>query len=193
MPGAQGLPPESVLRGLFGNIVASAEAGATTQQVWESLRAASSAWAESVLSIQLGRQPTPDEIGATASELLSGISASDVSRWRGIAGQQVAAHQAIRDLESGQQITGQSIFRAPWATTANSSVVQERYRIRVNWTVQVQGFTTIERQEWATYDLEGPLTSIEDALQQAQRAFNSAEYNRRASVQTINDYTVEAV
>ncbi len=71
--------------------------------------------------------------------------------------------------------------------------MEPRYRIRVNWQMEHHGFTTISRSEWNTYDLTGPITTLDDALRQAKAAFESASYNVRTTLTGINDYIVEQV
>lgn len=193
MAGSSWPDSDSILRGLFGSIVNSTEQGQSTADVWGQLRNASETWAEPALRVQLGRQPTADEISAAGRALLSHVSAADVSRYRGIAGQQVAARQALADLGEGRQITDAEVFTPPWARTASNPAIQTRYRIRVNWHISFKGFEQVERDEWSTYDLEGPLTTLEDALGQARASFNTASYNRRASILGVNDYMIEAV
>ena len=193
MAGSSWPGSESILRGLFGSIVGSAEAGQTTSEVWGQLRNASETWAAPALRIQLGREPTQEEVSAAGRQLLSNVSVADVSRFRGYAGAQVRAHRNLLALGEGRQITDSEIFTPPWSKTAANPAIQPRYRIRVNWNVEFHGFTTIEREEWATYDLEGPLTTIEDAISQARAAFGAGAYNARARISTINDYMIEQV
>lgn len=184
---------DAILRGLFGALVASAEAGESTAQVWSGLRAGAADWAANTLAITLGRPPDATEVAAAAKTLLAGVSAADVSRWRGIAGQYVAAKGNLTSRMLGSQIFGDAIFRPPWSVTDSNPAVTERYRIRVNWLLQYKGFETVELSEWNTYDLTGPLTSVQDALDQARAAFEQASYNTRTSIKDVLDYSIEVV
>ena len=184
---------DAVLRGLFGTFLNSAEEKQDTATVWAQLREASESWAAPALEIELGREPTSEEIANAGKALLSGISAADVSNMRGIAGQYAGAHQALRDLDTELQIPSEAIFRAPWAESSGSAAVQERYRLRVKWNIEFRGFERTELSEWNSYQLEGPLTTIEDALAQARNAFAAAEYNKRASILGVEDYAIEAI
>lgn len=193
MAGIGDQSPDDVLRGLFGNLVASAQAGLNTADVWAQLRASAQSWAEGVLSTTLGRTPTDDEVNASASQLLRGVSATDVSRWRGIAGKAVTAHNNLLALNEGDQITGSAVFTPPWSVSANNVGLPETYRVRIQWDIEFRGFNTISRTEWATYDLNGPLTNVQDVISQAMAGFSAAEYNNRATVTNVRDYVVETV
>lgn len=181
------------LRSLFPSIVSAASQGASTSEVWDAIRGAAGSIASQVLSTTLGRNPTEQEVLESAKGLLSGISATDVSAARGAAGQMVRAHNALLAASDDAQITSEQIGRAPWSTTTNVAGVNEQYRIRVQRSITVKGFTEIQTTEWGTYDLSGPLTSIADAVSQANNLWSGRDYNKRASINQVLDYVIEAV
>jgi len=183
----------SNLRGLFPAILSAASQGASTAGVWQAIRDAADNTAESVLNVTLGRTPTDDEVTSYASNILSGIDAASVSQARGAAGQMVTAHENLINTPIDDQIDASAIARPPWAITTNNPVVQEQYRIRINWNVETTRIGTHVTNEWATYNLSGPITSVADALGQAQSIFAGADYNRASQVTEILDYTIEAV
>jgi hypothetical protein len=85
------------------------------------------------------------------------------------------------------------VFNAPWSTTASNPAIPTRYRLRVLRDITYKGFTAINRQEWATYELGGVLTTVGDALTTADALFNQADYNSRASINSTLDYSIETV
>lgn len=182
------------LKQLFGSIVASAEQGATTAQVWDDLRTNAADLAQSTLSLTLGREPTESEVATGAANLLRGVDAIKVGYARQFAGQMVSAHGELTAHDPDQQIEYGMIARPPWAITVNAYGVREQYRIRVNREITFHGVAgDVVRQEWASYSLTGPLTTINDALSQADSMFTGADYNRRTSINQTLDYTIEAV
>lgn len=193
MAGRGGIPPDNILRGLFGSLVSSAEEGEGTAAVWSKLRTAAANWATSQLQAMLGEGPSTEAVSAYVSRMMSGISASMVSTYRGLAGQYVAAKSNLAQRDPESQIFGDAIWRAPWRSTGPGTGQEERFRIRVNWDIQYAGFTSVQHSEWNTYDLDGPLTSVADALRSAKDAFERATYNARASINGVLDYSIEVV
>lgn len=187
------VPPQSILRGLYGTFVQAASQGQTTAEVWQSLRDAASSWAQSYLGITTGQSPTPDQVAAEAKTLLSHIDVAQVSTMRGIAGQQVEAMRQLMAADPEAQITGRQVFQAPWSQASKSPYLSPNYRIRVQWDLLHQGFAPVELSEWATYELTGPLTSVADALRQARSAFSAASYNVRTRITGVAAYSIETV
>lgn len=181
------------LRSLFPSIVSAASSGASTAEVWGAIRDAAGGIAAQVLGTTLGREPTEQEVLDQVGKLLGGISATDVSQARGAAGAMVSAHSNLINGDPNAQIESSQIARAPWSTTTNVAGVSEQYRIRVQRSITVKGFTSIDRVEWSTYNLSGPLTSIADAVSQANNLFNGSAYNKTASINQVLDYVIEAV
>ena len=167
--------------------------GRGAQNMWNAVKDAAASWAESVLSVTSATTPTALEIQTMGQRLISGITIQDMNRYVATAGEYIAAKANLQALQAGEQITGASIFTAPWATTADNAAVPTRYRIRVLRDITVHGFTAIDRTEWATYELTGPLTTLADALDQADALFAQADYNARADIKNTLDYTIEAV
>lgn len=181
------------LRGIFPSIVQAASEGQTTSQVWQTIRDNADAVSAQTLSITLGRDPTGDEIADASKLFLKGVGIQQVNQARQYAGQIVEAHGALSNADPNEQITADMIAIPPWSITANNSAVQTQYRISVQRSITVRGFTRIEREEWASYNLSGPITSVADALNQANSLFASADYNRSVDINQILDYSIEAI
>ena len=193
MPGNWSNDPDSVLRGLFGSLVSGAASGMGAANMWNSLREGAYSWAESVLSVTSPTPPTEAEIQAAGQDLIGHVTIMDMNRYVSLAHEYLTAKNNLQTLGLDNQIEGTAIFRPPWATSVGNPAVPERYRIRVLRSITVHGFTTIERNEWSTYEITSPLTSVQDALDQANQLFSQADYNSRADINEVLDYTIEAV
>lgn len=186
--------PDAVLRGLFGGLVTGAEGGGRgAANMWSSLKTAANDWAKGVLSVTSAVPPTDEQITATAHQLIGHVTIQDMNRYAQTVGEFLRAKQNLQELGTDYQITGDAIFSPPWSKTADNPAIPTRYRIRVLRSITVRGFTHIQRNEWATYELSGPLTNVADALQQANTLFSQADYNSRASINEILDYQIETV
>lgn len=194
---ADGWPndPDSVLRGLWGNLVGAAQepGGRSAVNMWDALHSGAEAWASSVLSITSPTVPTDAEIALQAQSLIGHVTIMDMNRYSSLVGQYLSAKQNLQTLQVGEQITGAAIFTPPWNTTADNPAIPTRYRIRVLRDITVRGFTHINRQEWSTYEITSPLTNLDDALSQANTLFAQADYNARADINAVLDYSIEAV
>ena len=182
-----------LLSGLFGTFQESAQAGDDTSSVWTALRQAAGNWYYQSQGIT--PPASAAELESTGASVLSaqGVSAANVSTYRGIAGSWQQAKTNLQALNPADQIPGEAIFVPPWSTTANSAV-PDRYRIRVEWTqIQENGELT---QRWGSYELSGPLSSINNALYQATaialRERNSGVVSS-ASVPQATDYEIEQI
>lgn len=184
---------DSVLRGLFGSLTSAAENGIGAQNMWQALRSGAYNWASSVLSVTSPEPPTPEEITNAANGLIQHVTVTDMNRYASLAGKYVATKNNLAALNPNDQIPGEAIFNPPWANTADNPAIPTRYRIRVLRDITVHGFTAIERQEWSTYELGGTLTSIGDALTQADQLFSQADYNARADINATVDFVIETV
>jgi len=185
--------PDAVLRGLWGNLVSAAEGGRSASNMWTALRSGAYDWARGLLSVTSVTAPTEEEIQTQASALIGHVTIMDMNRYAKLAGEYLKARQNLKSLGETDQITGNAVFSPPWAKTIGNPAVPTRYRIRVLRSINVRGFTSIDRQEWSTYEITSPLTSVADALQQANTLFAQADYNARASINEILNYTIEAV
>jgi hypothetical protein len=185
---------DAVLRGLWGSIVAARESGGgSAANIWDSIRNGAQAWAEGVLSITSPTPPTDTEIAQQAQQLIGGVTVLDVNRYNAIAGQYINAKNQLQAQGLDEQILGTSIFNPPWSTTSSNPAIPTRYRIRVLRDITVAGFTKINRQEWATYELAGPIGNAGDALNYANTLFAQADYNARAAINSVLDYSIETV
>lgn len=187
--------PDAVMRGLWGNLVAARESGGgSAANIWSALQSGAQAWAEGVLAITSVQPPTEAEIALQAQQLIGNVTIQDVNRYNQIAGQFIAAKNNLMNLSVEQQIMGSEIFTPPWSTTAFNPAVPDRYRIRVLFDVTVHGFSPIDRQEWSTYELTSPLTSVNDALQQAIALYGRGESKGgRADVNDVLQYSIEQI
>lgn len=181
------------LRTVFGSIVQAASQGASTAQIWDAIRTSAANVATGILRTQLGEEPTPGQVASSAATLLKGVGATQVSQARGAAGQLVNAHSNLRNLEQDAQITANEVGLPPWAQTVNARGVQTQYRIRVLRNLTFKGFKEINLQEWGTYLLSGPLTTVADALAQANALFTGSAYNKSTTINDTLDYFIEAV
>lgn len=181
------------LRSVFGAIVNATQAQATTAEVWDAVYTAAEGQAFSTLSTTLGREPTADELQNAVNTTLAGVGAVQVSQARSAASQMVSAYSNLHALSDTDQVLGNAIARPPWAITTNVVGVAEQYRIRVQRTIEVRGFQVITRSEWNTYNLSGPITSVADALNQANNLWGQNPYNVRASIVSVDDYVIESV
>lgn len=184
---------DSVLRGLFGSLTSAASDGLGAQNMWQALRSGAYNWASSVLNVTLPQPPTEQDIIDAANGLIGHVTVTDMNRYAQLAGQQVRAQSILESLDPNEEITGNAIFQPPWATTANNPAVPTRYRIRILRDITVHGFTAINRQEWATYELGGTLTTVASALNKANLMFTQADYNARADINSVLNYSIEVV
>jgi hypothetical protein len=179
---------------MFGSFVsAREEGGGSAANMWQALRDSASAWAASTLNIISPNTPTQDEINAAAHELIGNVTIQDVNKYTALAGQYLSARANLAAQGLEQEIMGTSIFVPPWSTTAGNPAVPDRYRIRVLRDITVAGFTKIDRQEWATYELAGQLTTAGDALDYANTLFEQSDYNARASINNVVSYSIEQI
>jgi hypothetical protein len=113
--------------------------------------------------------PTSEAVlQSTGASLLSeqGVTIFNVNTYRGVAGSWAQAKANLQALNPADQIPGEAIFTPPWAKTAVSGV-PDRYAIRVNWQwTPPSGEVTTH---WSYYELNGPLSSVDNALSQAYR------------------------
>lgn len=193
MPSGDWYDANSGIRQVFPSILQAAAEGQQTAQVWQSIREAASTAAQSTLGITLGRLPTESEVADASAAILSGVTVQAVSQARGIAGQMVSAHARLVGSDPNSQITADMIGTPPWSVTANAAGVQPQYRMSVKREIVVHGFTEITREEWATYNLSGPITTVADALAQANSLFAAADYNKSVNINQILDTTIITV
>jgi len=186
--------PDDVLRGMFGSITSAAEFGGRgAANMWNAVKDAAASWAEGVLNVTSATPPSALEIQDMAHNLIGGVTIQDMNRYVKEAGSFIAAKTSLQNLSATDQITGQQIFTPSWNVTGDNPAIPTRYRINVLRDITVHGFTAIERTEWASYELTGPLTTIEDALNQANNLFQAADYNSRADIKNVLDYSIETI
>lgn len=133
--------PSSTVRAwqLYGGAIESAvRAGATTADVWAGLRAAASS------------------LGVP----LTGISAADVSRLRGVYGAMVRAESALAGLGEDEQIGSAQIGQAPWSSALAVQAATPRYLVRLKLFVPTEDNPNAER--WASVYYTGPLSTLDD-------------------------------
>lgn len=185
--------PDAVLRGLWGSLVSAASESRSTSNMWQAFNDAAYSNAESILNVTSPTPPTVEDIQALADKYTQHVTIMDMNRYSNLAGQYLSAKANLQAAGQAAQIEGTMIFNAPWSTTADNPAIPTLYRLRVLRDITVQGFTAINRQEWATYDLGGVLTTAGDAINMANVLFNQADYNSRASINSVLDYSIETV
>jgi CTP:molybdopterin cytidylyltransferase MocA len=181
------------LRQVFGSIVAAAAENQTTAQVWQTIRDAADTSNAADLSIILGREPTGQELADASAITLRGATIFTVNQARAAAGSYVQAHNALQAADTSEQVTFKMVADMPWSITSNVPGVQQQYRIRVQRDITVRGFTDINRTEWSSYNIDGPITSISDALEKANAMFGNVDYNKNVTINNVTDYSLEVV
>lgn len=184
---------QPLLSGLFGIFQQAAAEGSDTGSIWSSLRQAAGDWYYQTLGV--APPSSVAEVEAAGASVLSqqGISASTVSVYRGVGGNWFQAKQNLQRLNPADQIPGEAIFTPPWSKTADSSV-PDRYRIRVQWQWAPEGEEPTT--QWATYELQGPLSSLNNALSQAQQLAQGSDYwvtLTNSATPEVNDYEIEQI
>lgn len=184
--------PDSVLRGLWGSLLSGAASGRGAANMWQSLREGAYTWASSILSVTSATEPTEAEIQAKGRELIGHVTIQDMNRYTKLAGEFLRAKANLQSLGPNDQITGDSVFTPPWSQTAGNPAIPTRYRIRVLRSITYRGIN-VSTSKWSTYEITSPLTSVNDALTQANSLFTGADYNRSAGINAILDYSIEAI
>lgn len=160
--GPQG--PDWLLRGAFGSLQQAAAQSLGTAGVWDALRRTVGQWSYQTQGI--GSQPSDTELLDAGRKILSaqGVGIQQVNQYRGLAGEWRGAHETLLNLDPDEQIRGSSIFQPPWAITAADGV-DNRYQFRVKWQITpVEGDPFVK---WSTYEVDNPLTTVADLLDQA--------------------------
>lgn len=194
MPGPFQFPRQNgLLGGLFGTFQGAAQGGLDTASIWSTLRQAAATW--QFQASGGGDLPPPDELEKSGAEILSqaGVNAPAVSTYRGIAGKWLGAKTTLHAADLDQQITAPMIFQPPWATTTGPEQ-DSRYRLRIEWEITPTNGDVFTK--WHSYELTAPLTSIQDALDQAGAKIAGDKYLQLLagdSEPTINDYEIEQI
>lgn len=191
--GTWGKDDTPLLSGLFGAFQAASRVGASTAELWQSLRVNAGVWV--FQNSGGGDLPPIAELEATGKDLLheQGVGIQQVNTYRSIAGEWKSAKEALQRSDGDQQITGQMIFQPPWAQTTTDAV-PSRYRMRVEWTVDPGDGD--EFHTWGTYEMSDPLTTVNDALDQAQTMVGkkpTSDIPLGAVVTGVNDYEMEQI
>lgn len=183
----------SVLRGAFGSFQAAAQERLGTSSVWSAVRQNVGSWSFAAQGVP---QPwSPAELEETGTRILSeaGVSGANVSTFRGIAGQWLGAKTRLHQLGMDQQIEADHIFAPPWGQTVGSGVPAQ-YRIRTQW--QLESATGDIFTRWKSDMLTTPLTTLGDAIDQAQAAGVSSAGHGVSLAGTepvLLDYEIEQV
>jgi hypothetical protein len=132
---------------------------------------------------------------STGASILSeqGVTIFDVNTYRGIAGSWAQAKANLMALNPAEQIPGNAVFTSPWATTTAAGV-PDRYRIRVNWEWSPEGQEATS--QWASYELTGPISSLNNALSQAQQLAQRSTYwvqLTQSATPVATDYEIEQI
>ena len=158
-PGANPL-----LSGLFGALQSTVGQRLDTASTWSALRQAAGTWAWQTQ----GRGELPDAatLEANGAEILraQGVGIQEVNTYRRIANEWRTAHENLARSSGSEQIMANQIFRPPWAQTTTGTL-PDRYRVKVQWEVTPQ--TGDPFGMWSSYEVQSPLTSLDDLLAQA--------------------------
>lgn len=166
---------------------------ADTANTWAALRQAAGTWAWQ--SRGLGELPDQAVLEANGADILrqQGVGIREVNTYRQIANQWRTAHESLQATGRGDQLSAGQIFRPPWSQTATGPL-PDRYRIRVNWEVTPQ--TGDPFGMWASYELDSPLTSLDDLLAQAGQVSGrrpTSALPLGAQITGVTDYDLEQV
>lgn len=138
---------------------------AGTADIWQALRINAATWQWQARGG--GPLPSLAELEATGRQILSeqGVTIQHVNAYRRIAGEWRQSRERLQRLQSDQQITAGEIWQPPWAKTAGADV-PARYQVRVQWQITLP---TGEMQAMrGTYEIQSPLTSLNDVIDQAR-------------------------
>lgn len=182
-----------LLSGLFGVLQSAAAARLSTADVWQSLRVAAGTWQYQAQGG--GETPSLSELEQAGRQILSenGVGLQQVNEYRASAGQWRAAKERLQAANNGTQVQGNQIFVPPWATTAGPEQ-QSRFRLRVNWEITPTAGDVFNK--WSSYELTAPVTTIADALDQANGMMSGDKYLQLLagdSSPTPIDYEIEQV
>lgn len=182
-----------LLSGLFGVLQTAAAARADAASTWAALRQAAGTWAWQ--SRGLGELPDQTVLEANGADILhqQGVGIQEVNTYRQIANEWRTAHESLHELGEGDQVTAGQIFRPPWSQTATGPL-PARYRLRVNWEVTPLEGDPFEM--WASYELDSPLTSLDDLLAQAGQVSGrqpTSALPLGAEITGVTDYDLEQI
>lgn len=154
-----------LLRGLFGVVQSGAQQRLSTADIWSSLRTAAGTWQFQAQGVAQPYDPAALEAAGRDILRAQGVGIQGVNQFRGLAGQWLGSKQALHAQGDDEQITAGSVFTPPWSATADASV-PSRYRIRTQWQYEDADGELATR--WKADELSGPLTTISDALENAE-------------------------
>lgn len=194
MAGEFGSDPTDTLRSFWGTFQRAAAEKYSTAEVWQSLRDAAYNSAQAILNVTAGGAASESEIAGKAADLLSGISASDVSAMRGQAGAWLRAREALHGLSPTEQVEGRAIFQAAWSTSGDVPALPPQYRVRVQFDVVNRMFPSVALEpQWASYTLVGEPSTIADAIDFARRSYRNQYGNAGYVAGEALDYEIETV
>jgi hypothetical protein len=122
-----------------------------------------------------------------------GVGIQEVNTYRSIANDWRTAKEALHSSGTTGQISADHIWTPPWSQTAGAPV-PNRFRVKVQWEVTPQ--TGDPFNMWASYELDSPLTSLDDLLAQAgglSAKKPTSALPLGASITAVNDYDLEQI
>ena len=166
--------------GFYGSVLGAAWQGATTAEVWDSMRTAATATAAFLNGVSTATALGNPLVMAQAVALLSGITIQDVNQMRAIAGQNIAAARALARAAPEMAIDSSMIGIPPAMGTGPGTGIDQKYSLRVNYTgIDEMGN---EVTDWYTiYDVSSD-TTVGDL-----RATAVADANARVSSNSFYD------
>ena len=183
---------DAVMRGMFGNLLSGAANGRDAANMWQSLREGAYSWAENYLTLTGTTKPTEEQIQAKGQDLIGHVTIMDMNRYVKLAGEAISAKNALHAMQPGTQIEGNAIWRPPWATSGGTDGRFEKYRIEIQRSITYRGIN-VTTTKWSSYEITSPLTTVEDALAQADSLFQQAKYFRSVGNYSTLDYRITKI
>lgn len=182
-----------LLSGSFGVFQSEAAARASTQDIWRSLRVNAATWQWQAQGG--GELPPPSVLEEQGRRILSeqGVTIQHVNQYRRVAGEWRQARERLDRLGESEQITAGEIWQPPWAQTTGAQA-PSRYRVRVQW--QIEHPSGELRTMWGSYELESPLTSMSDVVDQARGLAGkkpTSDMPLGSKITDVVDYELEQV
>jgi hypothetical protein len=131
MPG----PYTGTPKGLFfyGSVLGAAWQGATTAEVWDSMRTAATYTAAFINGISTAAALGNPLVMAQALALLSGVTIQDVNSMRAIAGQNIAASRALAGAAPEMAVDSSMIGIPPALGTGPGTGLPQKQSLHVHW------------------------------------------------------------
>jgi hypothetical protein len=158
--------------------------------MWDAFNSSATDFVTQQLGLTSFGSATAEEIAAGVKEMTGNVTIQMMNTYVQLAGQNLRANANLAALELDQQIPGEAIFTPPWSTTGDNPAIPTRYILRVNSSVRDLIAHGAYADQWNSYMISGPLTSMSDLLNRANQLFNQNPSASRYRVGSINAYTL---